>query len=231
MSRKAIKVARVLSKGYVRKVPVDEPPSTDLPQRDLGDDPLAMRALAHPLRLRLLEELTLRGPLTATQCADLVGESPSSCSFHLRTLAKYGFVEEAEGGTGRQRPWRTVALGNRWQSGPDTAPAVRTAGAALAAQVRRRDRELLDEHLAREAELPAEWLTASIHSNFGSWLTAEELAQLGEALEELWRPYLARLRDHDRRPDGSRLVHMFAHAFPRPEGASPADDGGAADHA
>ena len=42
-----------------------------MPQRDLGDDPLAMRALAHPLRLRLLEELTLRGPLTATQCADL----------------------------------------------------------------------------------------------------------------------------------------------------------------
>src|SRR5688500_11462698 len=87
-------VARVLSKGYFRKVSVDEvpvtparsrtaPATTDegglgIPQRDLGDDPLAMRALAHPLRLRLLEELTLRGPLTATRCADLVGESPSS---------------------------------------------------------------------------------------------------------------------------------------------------------
>ena len=201
-------------------MPVDES-ELGIPQRDLGDDPLAMRALAHPLRLRLLEELTLRGPLTATQCADLVGESPSSCSFHLRTLAKYGFVEEAEGGTGRQRPWRTVALGNRWQTGPDISPAVRTAGEALAAQVRRRDRELLEEHVAREAELPQVWVDASIHSNFGSWLTVEELAELGEALTELWRPYLARLRDPATRPEGARLVHMFAHAFPRPEGTAP----------
>ena len=201
------------------------PSAPGIPQRDLGDDPLAMRALAHPLRLRLLEELTLRGPLTATQCADLVGESPSSCSFHLRSLAKYGFVEEAEGGTGRQRPWRTVALGNRWQTGPGVSPAVRTAGAALAAQVRRRDRELLDEHAARETELPQEWVDASIHSNFGSWLTVEELAGLGEALTELWRPYLERLRDPQSRPPGSRLVHMFAHAFPRPERPAATEDG------
>ena len=227
-------IARTLSKHYFRKVPsepiqladqdhavaADDATDRGVPQRDLGDDPLAMRALAHPLRLRLLEELTLRGPLTATRCADLVGESPSSCSFHLRTLAKYGFVEEAEGGTGRQRPWRTVALGNRWQTGPGVSPAVRTAGAALAAQVRRRDRELLDEHTAREAELPQEWVEASIHSNFGSWLTVEELAELGEALTALWRPYLERLRDPQRRPPDSRLVHMFAHAFPRPDGES-----------
>ena len=190
-------------------------------QRDLDDDPTAMRALAHPVRLRLLEELTLRGALTATQCADLVGESPSSCSFHLRTLAKYGFVAEAEGGTGRQRPWRTVALGNRWRSGPDTSPAARTAGAALAAQVRRRDRDLLDEHLARQDELPAEWHEASIHSNFGGWLTADELRDLGDQLTELWRPFVERLRDPRQRPAGSRLVHMFAHGFPRPE--SPGD--------
>jgi DNA-binding transcriptional ArsR family regulator len=192
-------------------------------QRDLDEDPTAMRALAHPLRLRLLEELVLRGPLTATQCAELVGESPSSCSFHLRSLAKYGFVEEAEGGTGRQRPWRTVALGNRWRSGPDTSPASRTAGAALAAQVRRRDRELLDEHLARQDELSAEWADVSIHSNFGGWLTADELRAMGDALIELWRPYMPRLRDPASRPADARLVHMFAHAFPRPdEPGSPA---------
>lgn len=208
----------------------DEPPAADdeqpaadegWAQRDLDDDPMAMRALAHPLRLRLLEELVLRGPLTATECADLVGESPSSCSFHLRTLAKYGFVEEADGGTGRQRPWRTVALGNRWRSGPDASPASRTAGAALAAQVRRRDRELLDEHLAREDELPREWADVSIHSNFGGWLTADELRAMGETLTELWRPYVSRLQDPASRPAGARLVHMFAHAFPRPDDITP----------
>ena len=72
-------------------------------------DPKAMRALAHPLRLTLLEQLGRAGTLTATQAAEIVGESPANCSFHLRTLAKYGFVEEAATGQGRERPWRRVA--------------------------------------------------------------------------------------------------------------------------
>src|SRR5207247_1324602 len=67
-----------------------------------------LRALSHPTRLALLEALDLNGPLTATEAGELVGESPSSCSFHLRTLARYGYVEGAEGGRGRQRPWKTV---------------------------------------------------------------------------------------------------------------------------
>ena len=74
-------------------------------------DPLTMRALAHPVRLAILEALTHHGSLTATEVAEHVGESPSNCSFHLRQLAKYGFVEEAEGGTGRRRPWRVVTIG------------------------------------------------------------------------------------------------------------------------
>ena len=109
-------------------------PADRLPRlepRDLAADPLAMRALAHPTRIRLMEELTLRGPMTATEAAEHVGESPSSCSFHLRMLAKYGFVEEAEGGAGRRRPWRVVALGSRWRSGPDTEAAERAAGDLL----------------------------------------------------------------------------------------------------
>jgi hypothetical protein len=54
-----------------------------------------------------------------------------------------------------------------------------------------------------------------IHSNWGSYLTADELREIGEALLEVWRPYIARLRDPSLRPDGARLVHMFAHGFPR----------------
>ena len=66
-------------------------------------DPKAMRALAHPVRLQLLEELADAGTLTATQAAERLGESPSNISFHLRQLAKYGYVIEAEGGTHAQR--------------------------------------------------------------------------------------------------------------------------------
>jgi DNA-binding transcriptional ArsR family regulator len=176
-----------------------------------------MRALAHPTRLLLLEQLTLRGAMTATEAAEYVGESPSACSFHLRTLAKYGFVEEAEGGKGRQRPWRVVRVGNRWQSGPGTAAAVRTAGEALAAQVRRHDSELLDDHRARQTELPEEWSEAVIHASFDNWLTCEELAEMGAQVLAMWQPYLERLTDPALRPAGARLVHMFAHGFPRPD--------------
>ena len=77
----------------------------------LVDDVRALRALAHPVRLALIEHLLIDGPLTATEASELVGESPSSCSFHLRQLAKYGFVEETGEGTGRRRPWRITRIG------------------------------------------------------------------------------------------------------------------------
>ena len=69
-------------------------------------DPKAMRALAHPVRLALLEAFADTDTLTATEAGERVGESPANASFHLRQLAKYGFVEEADGGTGRRRPWK-----------------------------------------------------------------------------------------------------------------------------
>ena len=192
-----------------------QPRDVGLEPRDLGAEPLAMRALAHPTRLRLIEELTLRGAMTATEAAQHVGESPSSCSFHLRTLAKYGFVEEAEGGTGRQRPWRVVRVGNRWRSGPETPAAERTAAEALAAVVRHRDRELLDDFHARQAELPEEWTEAD------RALQLRRLAHRGRAVPDRRaadRDVAAvpeRLRDPAQRPDGARMVHMFAHGFPR----------------
>ena len=83
-----------------------------------------MRALAHPVRLALLEVLADEGRLTATEAGEKVGESPANASFHLRQLAKYGFVEEAEGGTGRRRPWKLKHLGLRFtdvHEDPETA--------------------------------------------------------------------------------------------------------------
>ena len=73
-------------------------------QRSLTD-PKAMRAIAHPVRLALLELFEVMPTLTATQASEALGESPANCAFHLRTLAKYGFIREAGGGKGRERPW------------------------------------------------------------------------------------------------------------------------------
>ncbi len=90
-------------------------PRGDRGRLDLTD-PKAMRALAHPLRLALLEALGQAGTLTATQASEMLDESPANCAFHLRTLAKYGFVEEAGGGRGRERPWRQTYGGLNWRT-------------------------------------------------------------------------------------------------------------------
>src|ERR1700686_3735301 len=81
--------------------------------RDVND-PKTLRALTHPVRLALLEALALEGPLTATAAGELIGESPTTCSFHFRQLAKYGFVEEADAGPGRNRPWKIINVGMRF---------------------------------------------------------------------------------------------------------------------
>ena len=111
-------------------------------------DPRTMRALAHPVRLALLEALAHHGPLTATEAAEHVGESPSNCSFHLRQLAKYGFVEEAEGGAGRRRPWRAVSIGTQFSDvheDTETALAAGTLGRVIAERLLERARVGLEQ--------------------------------------------------------------------------------------
>ncbi|MGH3186897.1 MAG: helix-turn-helix domain-containing protein [Streptosporangiaceae bacterium] len=104
-------------------------------------NPKAIRALAHPIRWALLEALGQAGTLTATQASEMLGESPANCAFHLRTLAKYGFIEEAGGGRGRERPWRQVFHGMSWQTSNDD-PQTTLAAQAL-------DQVWLDRSLAR----------------------------------------------------------------------------------
>jgi predicted transcriptional regulator len=104
-------------------------------------DPKAIRALAHPVRWALLEALSQAGTLTATQASEMLGESPANCAFHLRTLAKYGFVEEAGGGRGRERPWRRTYQSMSWHAARDDSPASQAAAAL--------DQVWLDRSLAR----------------------------------------------------------------------------------
>jgi hypothetical protein len=91
-------------------------------------DPAVMRALAHPLRWELLEALTHAGTLTATQAGEILGETPANCAFHLRTLARYGLVEEAGGGKGRERPWRRSSSGLTMELEQDSPQATAAAG-------------------------------------------------------------------------------------------------------
>jgi len=72
--------------------------------------------------------LRTEGPLTATRAAELLGESSGTCSFHLRQLAKYGLVEEAGGGTGREKPWRAATMATSWSSVADTPEQAAATG-------------------------------------------------------------------------------------------------------
>lgn len=84
-------------------------------------DPAVMRALAHPVRLAILQRLQAGGPATASEVAEVVNASPSACSFHLRALAAAGLIEEdpEAAARGRRRPWRAVPFDLAWRTGTD----------------------------------------------------------------------------------------------------------------
>lgn len=180
----------------------------------LVDDVRSLRALAHPVRLALIEHLAVDGPLTATEASELVGESPSSCSFHLRQLAKYGFVEETGEGTGRRRPWRVTRLGLDFD--PDAAdPAVGRASAEVARLLRERQMDRYRAWRAARASWPEVWRRAAVDSEFAFWLTPDELRALGtELIERLYALGRERLADPAARPEGSAPVELLLFAYP-----------------
>src|SRR3984885_7567898 len=83
----------------------------DREQRRRISDPKALRALAHPLRLDLLDRLMSFGEQTAAQCAEAVGSTASNCSYHLRALERVGLVEAVSSSDRRERPWQATSTG------------------------------------------------------------------------------------------------------------------------
>jgi DNA-binding transcriptional ArsR family regulator len=178
----------------------------------LGDveitDPQAMRALAHPVRLAILEVLRRNGPATATQLAPQVGATPTVTSWHLRHLAGFGLVRDAEPGPDRrQRRWEVVGRGFRF-----SAPVDDEAGASAAHALSR-------EMFLRYADLPSHWITEVEPRLEPRWrrlgglantrvhLTAEELETIENAIEQVLAPYVT--RDADDHPEQSRPVRLM----------------------
>ncbi|WP_322920273.1 helix-turn-helix domain-containing protein [Nocardioides renjunii] len=173
-------------------------------------DPRALTAVAHPVRMGILELLTIEGPLTATQLADRLGETPANCSWHLRKLAEHDFIEEADGGTGRQRPWRMSRIGLSWGDEDDAGPEERRAGEALARAMLERWVDRYLDASSRLAESDPPWRAAGELTQTMGWLTLEELREVNEQVAGIIRSYEDRLADPDKRPEGSRLVEMVA---------------------
>lgn len=175
-------------------------------------DPRALAALAHPARLRLLEELAFIGPATATQLGERLGESPANCSWHLRQLARYGFVEEAGGGVGRQRPWRVVPTVRTWGRSDDD-PELNFAGDAAADVILDREVAALRSWQRHRRDDDPAWRQAAFVTHSVTWLTVDELAELNGHITELLSRHLERL-DPAHRPAGVRPVRLTAWGVP-----------------
>jgi len=163
-----------------------------------------MRALAHPTRLALLDHLHSVDQATATECSEFVDESPSSCSYHLRALAKWGFVSEGRGGAGRERPWRATATRIEFPSDGIEATVLRDELVA-------RQQQRVRDALRREHELPAAWRRAVQTSSASLELTTKELEELGERFEALLDSYRGRA---ERRGTRTVVVSFGAVAEP-----------------
>jgi DNA-binding transcriptional ArsR family regulator len=202
--------------------PDNEPSAGSVPELRRISDARTLKALAHPVRVALIEALILGGPMTATQVGEQIGESPTTCSFHLRQLAKYGFVEEAGGGKGRARPWRMTSIGFSIAV-PEDQPEAELAGSAVTRMFRERQLDRYRTWLESKASYPAQWRRAAFDSDYILYLTAEELEQLKEELHAgLYERMHERLTDPSKRPPGSLPVEMQLFSYPI---SYPSEDG------
>jgi DNA-binding transcriptional ArsR family regulator len=179
-------------------------------------DARSLRALSHPVRLALLEAL-LAGPLTATQAGELIDESPTTCSFHLRQLARFGFVEETGGGRGRARPWRLTHTGWTAPAQPDDPEFTRAVQAL--------DHVMLDRHVARMRRFvdtvptyPPQWQVAARGSISVLHLTAAEVTEVAAAYQEVTERFRERWAERTEqpgeRPEGTLPVELIFGVYP-----------------
>ena len=178
-------------------------------------DAQTMRALAHPVRMDLLDLLRREGEITATRAAEALDESPGNMSWHLQTLAKYGFVEETGDGKGRTRPWRLVASSNRFKADVDD-PAAGAAGDALVNQFVARAVEKQRQWMAERSSYSKEWREEGAFLNgFLSYMTPAEVAQISEEIISIFNRYSDREQPGNR-PEGALPVQMTAFGHPLP---------------
>lgn len=185
-------------------------------------DPRAIRALAHPARLVIIETLAPGEELTATELAAVTGLSPSATSYHLKALAKWGIVEAGEArADGRDRPWKATGTSVTISSQVPGSTAV--AEIAIMNTFLDRNRAIATEFLEHQASEPLEWRDAAELASHDYWLTAAELAKAVQAIRDVLAPYEQRRRDA--RPEGSRRVRIARISVPRADNAASSASG------
>jgi DNA-binding transcriptional ArsR family regulator len=181
-------------------------------------DVRALRALAHPLRSRLLGRLRLEGPATASQLGRVFGESSGSTSYHLRQLAAYGFVEEIEGeGTARERWWRARHRMTSWQAADVVA---QEGGAEVEDEMTRLQ---LDQHARvltawrqQKQQLDPAWTAAASLNDYAVRLRPDQARALAAELDAVLTRWMAE-HPTDAGPESGDLVSVLLDVVPLKE--------------
>lgn len=175
----------------------------------------SLKALAHPLRVRIIDVLSTYGAFTASGLAERLGESSGATSYHLRQLEKHGFVREVpDKGVGRERWWERspggITLASKeFQETQAGREASRVVVNEWASNRERILRDFIDRGFD---ELPENWIDASLVSLVNVVVTAEQLHEFTEQYKEL----VDRFADAHRgqKVSGARPVHLQFHGFP-----------------
>ena len=182
----------------------------ETPSRRQITDPRALRALAHPIRLKLLELLTVDGPATGSRLAELTGESTASVSYHVGQLARWGLVEPAaELAHGRERPWRATSRGITWSATGDGEFVA--ASRALRDQLVAQRLAGLDAYQRHEDRFETEWRQAAWLGEDAGYLDPAELIEATERIKAVIAEYTDPARP---RPAAARRVLFFGYAVP-----------------
>lgn len=157
------------------------------PRRVKQLDSRSLRALAHPLRVRLLGALRDGGPATATMLAQRLGESSGATSYHLRVLATHGFVEEdRDRGTARERWWQPSQDMTSWQSERFREdPDERAADQWLVGFYARQAMEWIDDWVERRQTTDPAWFAAGEMGDYRRDLTPAQVEALSDEVHEV----------------------------------------------
>jgi DNA-binding transcriptional ArsR family regulator len=177
-------------------------------------DSQSIKALTHPARLAVIDELFAGRELTATECAEIAGLSPSAMSYHLRALEKVGIVERAEAsGDGRERPWR--AAGSKLSVTSEESVVAFAAGAVVGKTVADRLGQGFAAWLERSPTEDATWRDVGGISSALVWLTHDEADEVEKFTSELIDRH--RGRTAAEHPEGARRIRIGFLLFPNDE--------------
>ena len=198
------------------------PGAADPAERVVLRDPRAIKALAHPARLAVIDELFAGRRLTATECGEIAGLSASAMSYHLRALEKWGIVRRSEASTdGRERPWEAAGQGLTVESAEPLASA---AGETIlvARQLDRQRADILG-WISGQDEASASWYDSTVIASSVLWLDPDEAKRLSDALATVVSAVPRRTASDA--PAGARQVRVSFSVVPVPAGGGQPEPG------